>query len=225
VGRTSSRSSSSSYLTRASKVCGLGCAGLLTAAGITWAAGTGTTHPAVAAVLRGQLNASYPAGSSGELRHQVPRWPSPPPAQSASQDLNQSLAETPPVTATPSPVPSPSPSPAPAPSSSSPAPAPQPAPTGTGGGAGGALGECIRQAEESGSYAWGPGNGGGAYQFQEGTWHTYGGDPYGSGTPLAYGSAGPAAQDQIFLNVVAAGPQAIYDAWQSDGCPQKFGDF
>ena len=38
-----------------------------------------------------------------------------------------------------------------------------------------ALGVCIRNAEEGGSYAWGPGNGGGAYQFQIGTWEKYGG--------------------------------------------------
>ena len=38
-----------------------------------------------------------------------------------------------------------------------------------------ALGICIRNSEEGGSYAWGPGNGGGAYQFLLGTWEKYGG--------------------------------------------------
>lgn len=55
---------------------------------------------------------------------------------------------------------------------------PSPAPTLSSSGsdaAHSALGNCIRNAEEGGSYAWGPGNGGGAYQFQLGTWEKYGG--------------------------------------------------
>ena len=62
-----------------------------------------------------------------------------------------------------------------------------------------ALGVCIRNAEEGGSYAWGPGNGGGAYQFVLGTWENYG------GSASMYGVAGPAYQDQIFDNAIAAG--------------------
>ncbi len=75
------------------------------------------------------------------------------------------------------------PSPAPA---ATPAPTPTPTPTPSSGGGDAAhspLGVCIRNAEEGGSYAWGPGNGGGAYQFQIGTWETYGGaaSEYGVG--------------------------------------------
>src|SRR5712691_3719965 len=86
------------------------------------------------------------------------------------------------------------------------APPPSPSPTATpappsGGGdaAHSPLGVCIRNAEEGGSYAWGPGNGGGAYQFLLGTWEAYG------GAASEYGVAGPAYQDQIFDNAIAAG--------------------
>src|SRR5262252_3448761 len=73
-----------------------------------------------------------------------------------------------------------------------------------------ALGICIRNAEEGGSYAWGPGNGGGAYQFLLGTWETYG------GAASEFGVAGPAYQDQIFDNAIAAGDAS---AWTNfDGC-------
>jgi hypothetical protein len=73
-----------------------------------------------------------------------------------------------------------------------------------------ALGICIRNAEEGGSYAWGPGNGGGAYQFLLGTWETYG------GAASQYGVAGPAYQDQIFNNAIAAGGASNWTAY--DGC-------
>jgi hypothetical protein len=73
-----------------------------------------------------------------------------------------------------------------------------------------ALGVCIRNAEEGGSYAWGPGNGGGAYQFVLGTWETYG------GAASQYGVAGPAYQDQIFDNAIAAGGASNWTAY--DGC-------
>src|SRR3984957_17563627 len=74
----------------------------------------------------------------------------------------------------------------------------------------GALGDCIRNAEEGGSYAWGPGNGGGAYQFVLGTWENYG------GSASEYGVAGPAYQDQIFDNAIAAGGASNWTAY--DGC-------
>ena len=103
---------------------------------------------------------------------------------------------------------------APTPSASaSPAPAPAPAPAASDGGidaAHSALGDCIRNAEEGGSYAWGPGNGGGAYQFEEGTWVHYG------GAASEYGVAGPAYQDQIFDNAVAAGGASNWTDY--DGC-------
>jgi hypothetical protein len=88
----------------------------------------------------------------------------------------------------------------------------QPPPPSTGGGdaAHSALGNCIRNAEEGGSYAWGPGNGGGAYQFQEGTWVHYG------GAASEYGVAGPAYQDQIFDNAIAAGGASNWTNY--DGC-------
>ncbi len=72
------------------------------------------------------------------------------------------------------------------------------------------LGVCIRNAEEGGSYAWGPGNGGGAYQFVLGTWEKYG------GAASEYGVAGPAYQDQIFDNAIAAGGASNWTAY--DGC-------
>jgi len=93
--------------------------------------------------------------------------------------------------------------------SSSPSPAPAPS-TGGGDAAHSALGVCIRNAEEGGSYAWGPGNGGGAYQFQLATWEKYG------GAAGEYGVAGPAYQDQIFDNAIAAGGASNWTAY--DGC-------
>src|ERR1035438_9960064 len=94
--------------------------------------------------------------------------------------------------------PSPSPSPAAKPSSSG------------GNAASSSLGVCIRNAEEGGSYAWGPGNGGGAYQFVLGTWENYG------GAASEYGGAGPAYQDQIFDNAIAAGGASNWTNY--DGC-------
>ena len=72
-------------------------------------------------------------------------------------------------------------------------------PPSSGDAAHSALGICIRNAEEGGSYAWGPGNGGGAYQFLLSTWERYG------GAASEYGVAGPAYQDRIFDNAIAAG--------------------
>jgi hypothetical protein len=72
------------------------------------------------------------------------------------------------------------------------------------------LGVCIRDAEEGGSYAWGPGNGGGAYQFALGTWEHYG------GAASEFGTAGPAYQDQIFDNAIRAGGASNWTAY--DGC-------
>jgi hypothetical protein len=109
--------------------------------------------------------------------------------QAAKQQAEQAAAPPPP---------SPSPSPAPAPSS------------GGGDAASSSLGICIRNAEEGGSYAWGPGNGGGAYQFQLGTWEHYG------GLASEYGTAGPAYQDQIFDNAIAAGGASNWTDY--DGC-------
>ena len=91
-------------------------------------------------------------------------------------------------------------------------PSASPAPTLSGGSdpAHSALGECIRNAEEGGSYAWGPGNGGGAYQFAIGTWEHYG------GAASEFGVAGPAYQDQIFDNAINAGGASNWTAY--DGC-------
>ena len=71
-------------------------------------------------------------------------------------------------------------------------------------------GRSARQEHESRSYAWGPGNGGGAYQFVLGTWENYG------GSASEYGVAGPAYQDQIFDNAIAAGGASNWTAY--DGC-------
>jgi Transglycosylase-like domain len=90
-------------------------------------------------------------------------------------------------------------------------PTPSAAPSSSGGDAAhSALGVCIRNAEEGGSYAWGPGNGGGAYQFLLSTWEKYG------GAASEYGVAGPAYQDQIFDNAIAAGGASNWTAY--DGC-------
>jgi hypothetical protein len=96
------------------------------------------------------------------------------------------------------------------PSSPPPSPAASPPPVSGGDAAQSALGICIRNAEEGGSYAWGPGNGGGAYQFVLGTWETYG------GAASEFGVAGPAYQDQIFDNAIAAGGASNWTAY--DGC-------
>jgi type II secretory pathway pseudopilin PulG len=95
----------------------------------------------------------------------------------------------------------------------SPAPSPSPgSPPSSGGGdaADSPLGVCIRDAEEGGSYAWGPGNGGGAYQFALGTWERYG------GAASEFGVAGPGYQDQIFDNAIAAGGASNWTDY--DGC-------
>jgi hypothetical protein len=113
-------------------------------------------------------------------------------AQQAAAQASASASASPSIT--------PSPSPSPAPSLSS----------GGGNAAASALGVCIRNAEEGGSYAWGPGNGGGAYQFQIGTWEHYG------GAASEYGVAGSAYQDQIFDNAIAAGGASNWTAY--DGC-------
>ncbi len=94
-----------------------------------------------------------------------------------------------------------------------PTPAPSPAAGSTSSGsdpAHSSLGDCIRNAEEGGSYAWGPGNGGGAYQFQIGTWEKYG------GAAGEFGVAGASYQDQIFDNAINAGGASNWTAY--DGC-------
>jgi hypothetical protein len=92
-----------------------------------------------------------------------------------------------------------------------PTPSAAPPPSSGGGNAASSpLGICIRNSEEGGSYAWGPGNGGGAYQFLLGTWEKYG------GAASEYGVAGPAYQDQIFNNAIAAGGASNWTSY--DGC-------
>lgn len=92
-----------------------------------------------------------------------------------------------------------------------PSPSPATAPDeGGGDAASSALGVCVRDAEEGGSYAWGPGNGGGAYQFLLSTWERYG------GAAGEYGVAGAAYQDQIFNNAIAAGGASNWTDY--DGC-------
>jgi hypothetical protein len=96
------------------------------------------------------------------------------------------------------------------PPSPSRSPSPTATPSGGGDAASSALGVCIRDAEEGGSYAWGPGNGGGAYQFVLGTWETYG------GAASEYGVAGASYQNQIFDNAIAAGGASNWTDY--DGC-------
>lgn len=69
---------------------------------------------------------------------------------------------------------------------------------------------CVRFRENSDSYSWGDGNGGGAYQFEPGTWAEFA--PAGA----QYGSASPAQQDQAFQNAVDAGDSGAWS--QYDGC-------
>jgi hypothetical protein len=92
----------------------------------------------------------------------------------------------------------------------SPAPTYSSSPPPAGDAAHTALGICIRNAEEGGSYAWGPGDGGGAYQFLLSTWERYG------GAASEYGVAGPAYQDRIFDNAIAAGGASNWTNY--DGC-------
>jgi Transglycosylase-like domain len=91
-----------------------------------------------------------------------------------------------------------------------PTPAPRSSPPPATDAAHSALGICIRNSEEGGSYAWGPGNGGGAYQFLLSTWERYG------GAASQFGVAGPAYQDRIFDNAIAAGGASNWTAY--DGC-------
>jgi Transglycosylase-like domain/LysM domain len=69
---------------------------------------------------------------------------------------------------------------------------------------------CVLQRENSDSYSWADGNGGGAYQFEPSTWAEFA--PAGA----QYGSASPAQQDQAFQNAVAAGDSSAWS--QYDGC-------
>ena len=92
----------------------------------------------------------------------------------------------------------------------SPSPTPQPSSGGGGDAANSPLGICIRKAEEGGSYVWGPGNGGGAYQFLLSTWEHYG------GAAGEFGVAGPGYQNQIFDNAIAAGGASNWTNY--DGC-------
>jgi hypothetical protein len=119
-------------------------------------------------------------------------------ALAAARHAQQQQAAAQPSSPPPSPPPSPTPSPTPTQSSAG------------GDAAGSSLGICIRDAEEGGSYVWGPGNGGGAYQFQLSTWENYG------GAAGEYGVAGPAYQDQIFDNAIAAGGASNWTDY--DGC-------
>lgn len=89
--------------------------------------------------------------------------------------------------------------------------------TGTGaynapaaGNVGGTFGACVRQRENTNSYAWGTGDGGGAYQFEPSTWVAYG------GSPGSYGNASPAEQDAVFQNALNRGGQGAWS--QFDGC-------
>jgi hypothetical protein len=118
-------------------------------------------------------------------------------AELAAQKRAQQEQQTPAPVSTPTTPPPSSPPSSPPPSSGTDA-------------AHSALGICIRNAEQGGSYAWGPGNGGGAYQFLLSTWEHYG------GAASEFGVAGPAYQDQIFDNAIAAGGASNWTNY--DGC-------
>lgn len=92
--------------------------------------------------------------------------------------------------------------------------------TGTFSGSSGSLQACIIAAESGGNPdIWNPTGHWGLYQFSAGTWYSYG------AAPGTFGNASASYQNQIYMNVVAHGPQAVFDAWESDGCPQRFGMF
>jgi hypothetical protein len=112
--------------------------------------------------------------------------------QAAAKKAQEAAAKAPPASPTPTPTTTP------------------PASSGGGDAAHSALGDCIRNAEEGGSYDWGPGNGGGAYQFAIGTWENYG------GAASEFGVAGASYQDQIFDNAIAAGGASNWTNY--DGC-------
>lgn len=78
------------------------------------------------------------------------------------------------------------------------------------GAVGGSFGACVRLRENSNSYAWGTGNGGGAYQFEPATWAQFA--PPGA----VWGQASPAQQDQAFMNAVSAGDSSAWSTY--DGC-------
>jgi hypothetical protein len=96
---------------------------------------------------------------------------------------------------------------APAPAATTPAP---PVSSSTANWAATAFGACVRSRENGGSYAWGTGDGGGAYQFESGTWYAHG------AAPGTWGNADAAYQDQIFDNAVAADGDAPWAPY--DGC-------
>jgi LysM repeat protein len=75
---------------------------------------------------------------------------------------------------------------------------------------GGALGYCIKTHEEGLSWAWGPGDGGGGYQFHEATWVEFG------GAPSEYGVADAAYQNSVFAHALAAGGASNWTLY--DGC-------
>jgi hypothetical protein len=158
-------------------------------------AGSGVTSSRVATAFRrdvGALEARMVLRTSmaARSRHLA--------ALAAARLARQQAAQRPTPTPTPTQTPTPSTSTSPAPTSGGTDAAHSP------------LGICIRNSEEGGSYAWGPGNGGGAYQFELGTWEKYG------GAASEYGVAGPAYQDQIFDNAVAAGGASNWTSY--DGC-------
>ena len=75
---------------------------------------------------------------------------------------------------------------------------------------GGALGYCIKTHEEGLSWAWGPGDGGGGYQFHFATWVEFG------GAPGEYGVAGAAYQNSVFAHALAVGGASNWTLY--DGC-------
>lgn len=104
-----------------------------------------------------------------------------------------------PLATNPDPQPSPSSSPSPATTTSPPS-------TGTTDWAATAFGACVRRAENGGSYGWGTGNGGGAYQFLKSSWMMANGSVQNGrwvdGSSAGYGSAGQGWQDAAFNNVM-----------------------
>jgi hypothetical protein len=93
--------------------------------------------------------------------------------------------------------------------------APAPSQSYTGGNA---LEQCIIRNESGGQTQIMNSSGHyGLFQFAYGTWVGNG------GAPGDFGDASAAEQQAVYDNVAAQGQQAIYNAWESDGCPEEFG--
>jgi LysM repeat protein len=131
----------------------------------------------------------------------------PAPAQAAAVYTPRHASTAP---AQPAPSQAPAPVQAPAPARTGPT-STGSAGTSSGGWPGGAFGECVVQRESGGNpNVWNASGHWGLYQFSASTWAAYGGNP------AAFGNAGVAEQEQVFMNALAQGGQSNWAPY--DGC-------